>query len=115
MQQLTHEWSDRIWRRTLAVMAGGLVLFYMLCPVAPLRWADLYAAYGKTAIIAMAAIYFFRARLDGVVDRVRNVLCLRRRLRDFIHDRQLFCGMVFLYHLSERLFSRVFLRLAFFV
>ena len=66
MQQLTREWNDRVWRRTLAVMAGGLILFYMLCPVAPLRWADLYAAYGKTAIIAMAAIYFFRARLDGV-------------------------------------------------
>ena len=74
MQQLTRDWSDRTWRRTLAFLAGGLVLFYMLCPVAPLRWADLYAAYGKTAILAMAAIYFFRARLDGAKE-VRLVVC----------------------------------------
>ncbi len=68
MHQLQHEWSDQAWRRTLGILAGGLVLFYMVCPVAPLRWADLYAAYGKTAIIAMAALYFFRARLDGAAE-----------------------------------------------
>ena len=68
MQMLKSEWSDIRWRRTLAFCAGAMVLFYMLCPVAPLRWSDLYASYGKTFIIAMAAIYFFRARLDGVLE-----------------------------------------------
>lgn len=68
MQMLKTQWSDTRWRRALAFCAGALVLFYMVCPVAPQRWADLYASYGKTAIIAMAAIYFFRARLDGVAE-----------------------------------------------
>ncbi len=66
MYTLKTEWSDTRWRRALAFCAGALVLFYMLCPVAPQRWSDLYASYGKTAIIALAAVYFFRARLDGV-------------------------------------------------
>ena len=66
MQTLKHNWSDQTWRRFLAFGAGAMVLFYMLVPVAPLRWHDLYLSYGKTAIVALAAIYFFRARLDGV-------------------------------------------------
>ena len=66
MQTLKHDWSDQIWRRFLAFGAGAMVLFYMLVPVAPLRWHDLYLSYGKTAIVALAAIYFIRARLDGV-------------------------------------------------
>ena len=68
MQMLKNEWSDVRWRRFLGFCAGAMVLFYMVCPVAPLRWADLYASYGKTFIIAFAAIYFFRARLDGVLE-----------------------------------------------
>ncbi len=68
MEQLKAISSDRPWRRTLAVFAAALILFYMVCPVAPTRWSDLYATYGKTAIIAMAAIYFFRARLYGPVE-----------------------------------------------
>ena len=68
MQMLKSEWSDRRWRLFLAFCAGAMLVFYMLCPVAPLRWADLYASYGKTAIVAFAAIYFFRARLDGVLE-----------------------------------------------
>ena len=66
MQTLKHDWSDKAWRRFLAVGACAMVLFYMVIPVAPTRWHDLYLSYGKTAIIALAAIYFFRARLDGV-------------------------------------------------
>ncbi len=68
MQVLKSEWSDQRWRRALAACAAAMLLFYMVCPVAPVRWADLYASYGKTFIIAMAAIYFFRARLDGVLE-----------------------------------------------
>lgn len=66
MQMLKHDWSDTRWRWFLAFCAGAMVLFYMVCPVAPLRWADLYASYGKILIISFAAIYFFRARFDGV-------------------------------------------------
>ena len=73
MQTLKHEWSDQTWRRFVAFGAGAMVLFYMLVPVAPIRWHDLYLSYGKTAIIALAAIYFFRARLDGIPE-VRLVI-----------------------------------------
>ena len=68
MQVLKHNWSDKTWRRFLAVGAGAMLLFYMLIPIAPIRFHDLYLSYGKTAIIALAAIYFFRARLDGVLE-----------------------------------------------
>ena len=73
MQTLKHDWSDQTWRRFLAFGAGVMVLFYMLIPVAPIRFHDLYLSYGKTAIIALAAIYFFRARLDGIPE-VRLVI-----------------------------------------
>lgn len=65
--------SEQAWSRTLACMAAALLLFYMVCPVAPLRWNDLYLAYGKTLIIAMAALYFFVRGMRGVVE-VRLVL-----------------------------------------
>ena len=51
MEQLKPMPDDRTWRRCLAFFAAALILFYMVCPVAPLRWADLYASYGRTAII----------------------------------------------------------------
>lgn len=57
---------EEIWRRTLAFFAAALVLFHMVCPVAPERWWDLYLSYGKTAIVSMAALYFFHARMRGV-------------------------------------------------
>ena len=57
--------GERTFRRTLAFFAAALLLFYMVCPVAPLRWNDLYAAYGRAAIFAMAGIYFFVCRLRG--------------------------------------------------
>ena len=65
MEAIGSGFSDTVWRRTLAVMAGALLLFYMLCPVAPARWNDLYLSYGRVALISLAAIYFFRARLRG--------------------------------------------------
>ncbi len=73
MERLNTNCSDKVLRRTLACFAAALLFFYMVCPVAPLRWSDLYASYGKTAIIAMAAIYFFHARMKGVIE-VRLVI-----------------------------------------
>ena len=68
MEQLKYTNEDRSFRRLMGCMAAALLLFYMICPVAPLRWADLYASYGKTLIIAMAAIYFFKCRLSGCIE-----------------------------------------------
>ena len=62
MEKIKYTNEDRSFRRLMACMAAALILFYMVCPVAPLRWADLYSSYGKTLVIAMAAIYFFKCR-----------------------------------------------------
>lgn len=65
MQLLQPGAGERSFRRTLAFFAAALLLFYMVCPVAPQRWNDLYMAYGRAAIFAMAGIYFFVCRLRG--------------------------------------------------
>ncbi len=73
MEQIKYTSEDRSFRRLMGCMAAAILLFYMLCPVAPLRWNDLYMSYGKTIIIAMAAIYFFKNRLKGGIE-VRLVI-----------------------------------------
>lgn len=55
-------------RLFMAVAAAGMLLFYLFLPVAPVRWHDLYLSYGKTAIVAMAAVYFFSCGLSGVIE-----------------------------------------------
>ena len=65
MQLLQPGAGERAFRRTLAFFAAALLFFYMLCPVAPQRWNDLYLSYGRAAIWAMAGIYFFVCRLRG--------------------------------------------------
>lgn len=68
MEQIRYTNEDRSFRRLMGCMAAALVLFYMVCPVAPERWNDLYSSYGKTLIFAMAAIYFFKCRFKGCVE-----------------------------------------------
>lgn len=68
MEKLTYTSEDRSFRRLMGCMAAALLLFYMLCPVAPLRWNDLYNSYGKVLIIAMAAIYFFKCGFKGCIE-----------------------------------------------
>ncbi len=60
-------------RFLLAFFACFLMLFYLLPPVAPQRWNDLYVAYGRAAIAAMAGIYFFFNGFRGKIE-VRLVL-----------------------------------------
>ena len=52
----------------MAVAAAGMLLFYLFIPVAPLRWHDLYLSYGKTAIVAMAAVYFYCRGFSGTME-----------------------------------------------
>ena len=73
MQLLQPGVGERTFRRTLAFFAAALLLFHMVCPVAPLRWNDLYVAYGRAAIFAMAGIYFFVCRMRGRLE-VRLVI-----------------------------------------
>ena len=65
MQLLQPGAGEKAFRRTLAFFAAAFLLFYMVCPVAPKRWNDLYVAYGRGAVFAMAGIYFFVCRLRG--------------------------------------------------
>lgn len=68
MEQLKYTSEDRGFRRLMGCMALALLLFYMVCPVAPQRWNDLYSSYGRTLIIAMAAIYFYKQGLKGCLE-----------------------------------------------
>lgn len=68
MKQLRYTSEDRSFRRLMACLGLALLLFYMLCPAAPLRWNDLYNSYGKILIISMAAIYFYKRRFSGPVE-----------------------------------------------
>ncbi|MCR5575941.1 MAG: O-antigen ligase family protein [Oscillospiraceae bacterium] len=63
--QLLQPAGEKAFRHTLAFFAAAFLLFYMVCPVAPQRWNDLYVAYGRGAVFAMAGIYFFVCRLRG--------------------------------------------------
>lgn len=68
MERINYTSEDRSFRRLMGCMAVALLLFYMVCPVAPLRWNDLYTSYGKILIIAMAAIYFYKCGFKGCVE-----------------------------------------------
>ena len=61
------DWQKRE-RIVLAFFACGLIFFYLLALVAPQRWYDLYLSYGKAAVFAMAAIYFFFHGFRGVAE-----------------------------------------------
>ena len=68
MEQIRYTSEDRSFRRLMACMAAALLLFYLVVPVAPLRWNDLYNSYGKILIIAMAAIYFCKCGFKGCME-----------------------------------------------
>ena len=68
MEHIIYTSEDRGFRRLMGCMAVALLLFYMLCPVAPQRWNDLYTSYGKILIISMAAIYFYKQRFCGPLE-----------------------------------------------
>ena len=68
MDAISTEKNTRKLRLFMAVAAAGMLLFYLFCPVAPIRWHALYLSYGKTAIAAMAAVYFFSCGFSGVIE-----------------------------------------------
>ena len=68
MEQIRYVNEDRSFRRLMGCMAVAVLIFYMLCPAAPIRWNDLYNSYGKILIIAMAAIYFYKCRFSGCIE-----------------------------------------------
>lgn len=68
MDKISTQKNTKRLRLFMAVAAAGMLIFYLVCPVAPIRWHDLYLSYGKTAIAAMAAVYFFSCGFSGVIE-----------------------------------------------
>ena len=55
-------------RIVLAVFAVFLMLFFLFPPLMPERWNALYLSYGRAAIVAVAAIYFFFHGFRGPIE-----------------------------------------------
>ncbi len=68
MDALSRDNQDKKLACFMAVASAGMLLFYLVCPVAPIRWNDLYVSYGRAAIAAMAGVYFFRRGIHGPVE-----------------------------------------------
>lgn len=49
-------------------MTAALLVFFMVSPAAPEHWSALYSVYGRCAIIAMLALYFWKCGLRGTVE-----------------------------------------------
>lgn len=60
--------SEERWHQWYAFAAFIIFCFFMVCPVAPERWNDLYSFYGKTLIVAFIALAFFIRRFDYVLE-----------------------------------------------
>lgn len=56
------------WPEAHAFAVFIILCFYLVCPLAPLRWADLYNSYGKVLIISVSALYFYKMRLRGCLE-----------------------------------------------
>ena len=68
MDTLSPSKHDKKLAWFMAVAAAGMLIFYLVIPVAPVRWHDLYLSYGKTAIAAMAVVYFFSCGFKGEIE-----------------------------------------------
>lgn len=68
MEQVLVSREDMRWRSAHGAAVFAILCFYMLCPVAPERWAVLYSSYGKIFIISVAAIYFYKQRFRGSIE-----------------------------------------------
>ncbi len=51
--------AEERWPRWHAVLVFLVFCFFMVCPVAPERWADLYTFYGKTLVVAVIALALY--------------------------------------------------------
>ena len=60
--------AEERWPRCHAVLAFLTFCFFMVCPAAPERWADLYSFYGKTLVVAVVVLAFFVKRFGFTVE-----------------------------------------------
>lgn len=60
--------AEERWPRCHAVLAFLTFCFFMVCPAAPERWADLYSFYGKTLVVAVVVLAFFVKRFGFTME-----------------------------------------------
>lgn len=65
MEFIKIESREKSWPRFHAFMTAALLVFFMVSPAAPEHWSALYSVYGRCAIIAMLALYFWKCGLRG--------------------------------------------------
>ena len=68
MEFIKIESREKSWPRFHAFMTAALLVFFMVSPAAPEHWSALYSVYGRCAIIAMLALYFWKCGLRGTVE-----------------------------------------------
>lgn len=56
------------WPRWHSVLVFLVFCFFMVCPAAPERWADLYSFYGKTLVVAVISLAFFVKRFGFTIE-----------------------------------------------
>lgn len=68
MEHIKIESRERSWPRFHAVMTAVMIVFFMVSSAAPEHWTSLYSVYGRCAIIAMLALYFWKCGLRGALE-----------------------------------------------
>lgn len=68
MEFIKIESREKSWPRVHAFMTAALMVFFMVSPAAPEHWSALYSVYGRCAIIATLALYFWKCGLRGTVE-----------------------------------------------
>ena len=68
MELIKIESREKSWPRFHAFMTAAMLVFFMVSPAAPEHWSSLYSVYGRCAIIAMIALYFWKCGLRGTIE-----------------------------------------------
>ena len=68
MEHIKIESREKSWPRFHAVMTAVILVFFMVSSAAPEHWTSLYSVYGRCAIIAMLALYFWKCGLRGAIE-----------------------------------------------
>ena len=68
MEHIKIESREKSWPRFHAFMTAAILVFFMVSPAAPEHWSSLYSVYGRCAIIAMLALYFWKCGLRGTIE-----------------------------------------------
>ena len=68
MEHIEIESREKSWPRFHAFMTAAMLVFFMVSPAALEHWNSIYSVYGRCAIIAMIALYFWKCGLRGALE-----------------------------------------------